>query len=328
MLSTISQTATSGPHTLTLSDVERDEFRGLAEQLATTAPALIDHPAWVDAARELSCRIPLSLREAVRAYRHDPGEGGTLLLRNLPVDEATLPPTPAVAESVERAAAVPAAVAVLVTLNLGELASYREEKAGALVQNVVPVPGRETSQSNAGSHPLELHVENAFHPHRPDYVGLLCLRHDRAGTAGTLVSSIRKALGLLPADVREVLHGRRFTTAPPPSFHGGDAVPLHAVLSGDPEDPNVQVDFHVTHAVDDEGKIALEHLRDAFIAASQSVVLSSGDMAFVDNRVAIHGRSAFQPTYDGRDRWLHRTFAHLDRRRTRGHRPGDTNVLS
>ena len=37
--------------------------------------------------------------------------------------------------------------------------------------------------------------------------------------------------------------------------------------------------------------------------------------------------SLFTPRYDGRDRWLQRTFACANLRRPRDHRPGDTTVL-
>ncbi|WP_049575336.1 TauD/TfdA family dioxygenase [Streptomyces sp. SBT349] len=306
---------------------ERREIATLAAELAVGAPALVDDPRWVARARGLSCRLPERAREALRRYRHDPGPDGILILRNLPVDETVLPPTPNEPDSVERAATVPAAVAVLVTLQLGEIAAYRDEKSGALVQNVVPVPGREESQSNAGSIPLELHIENAFHPRRPDYVGLLCLRSDHSGTGGTLVSSIRRTLPLLSAETVEVLSGERFTTSPPPSFHGSGATAPHAVLVGDPADPDVKVDFHATHPHDEAAKFALERLRTAFLEAATVLTLRPGEMAFVDNRIAIHGRTAYAPRYDGRDRWLHRTFVHVDHRRTRPYRPGDGSVL-
>ena len=83
------------------------------------------------------------------------------MLAGLPVDERDLPSTPTVRESVERATTVPAVLAMLVGLHLGEVIAYRSEKRGALVQNVVPVCGLETPESNAGSVPLEFHVENA-----------------------------------------------------------------------------------------------------------------------------------------------------------------------
>ncbi len=313
---------------LTLSSAECTEVHRLARDLAGREPRLIDERAWMDAARTLSSHLPLRLREEVRQYRHDPGPDGLLIIRNLPHDTGMLPATPTVPESVERRATVPSAIAVLVSLCLGEVVAYRQEKSGALVQNVVPVPGREASQSNAGSGTLlELHVENAFHPHRPDYVGLFCLRNDHSGTAGTLASSIRRALELLPPHCVEVLLQPRFVTQPPPSFHAGDSAVAHPVLVGAPEDPDIQVDFTATIPMDDQAKAALEILRDAFLTVSAMLVLQPGELAFVDNRLAVHGRTTFEARYDGHDRWLHRTFVHLDNRRSRGHRVDNGFVL-
>jgi len=48
----------------------------------------------------------------------------------------------------------------------------------------------------------------------------------------------------------------------------------------------------------------------------------------VDNRVTVHGRTAFRPRYDGADRWLQRTFAVADLRRSRDHRPDDGYILT
>lgn len=313
-------------HRLELTDQDRAELKRLAEELVRIPPALLDDADWLVAARARSCRLPDRLAEEIRRYRHDPGAAGTLLISGLPIDEAALPDTPSVRDSVAREATVPAAVAVLVGMHLGELVAYRQEKQGALVQDVVPVRGLEQSQSNAGSVPLEFHIENAFHPHRPDYVGLLCLRNDHEKSAGTLVASIRQALPLLdPAD-RELLGQPRFVTAPPPSFQAGEGA-AHAVLQGCPDDPDICVDFSATSASDDEGKYALERLREALLTVSSSLVLQSGEMAFVDNRIVLHGRTTFIPRYDGRDRWLHRVYVHLDQRRSRANRRDNGQVL-
>ncbi len=312
----------------TLSELERAEVTMLVEHLLATPPALIDDRGWLDMALLLSSRLPTRLREVIRAYRNDPGPDGTLVLRGLPIDAQNLPLTPMVPESVERESTVPAVVSVLITLNLGEIAAYRDEKSGALVQNVVPVPGKEAAQSNAGSVPLQLHVENAFHPCRPDFVTLLCLRSDRLSSVGTLVSSVRRALNLLDAATLRTLRQNRFVTQRPHSFGNGGESPAHAVLEGDPADPNATVDFHATKPLDDGAKIALDRLQEAFIESVTAVPLRPGDMVVVDNRIVVHGRSGFTPRYDGYDRWLHRTFAHLDNRRTRAYRRGDGPVLT
>ncbi|MDH6576348.1 TauD/TfdA family dioxygenase [Kitasatospora sp. MAP5-34] len=318
----------TGALTLRLTDRERYELGLLADELARVGTGRVDDLKWLDQARELSCRIPLRLLEIIRRYRHDCGPAALLMISNLPVDESGLPDTPTVRESVERRATIPAAVSAMLSLQLGEVIAFKDEKTGALVQNVVPVPGLEQSQSNAGSVDLQMHVENAFHPNRPDFVGLLCLRNDHTRTAGTLVSSIRQALPLVSDEARRVLGQPRFVTQPPPSFQAGDSAPAHAVLDGDPADPNVRVDFAATVAIDEEARQALERLRDAVALAASVLVLQSGDLAFIDNRMALHGRSSFVPRYDGNDRWLHRTFVHLDNRRSRVDRPGDGAVLN
>lgn len=302
---------------LRLTGAERARLARLAEELTMTPPRLVDDPRWLARARELSCQLPARPAAALRAYRHDPGPAGTIVIGGLPIRESRLPDTPAVPESVQRTASGPAALAVLLGLQLGELTGYRQEKSGALVQNVVPVHGLEQTQSNAGSVALALHVENAFHPYRPDYVGLICLRGDRARQAGTLVCSVREALPLVdPAD-REVLREPRFVTAAPPSFGTAEQTARQPVLLGNPDDPDVCLDFSATIPLDDAAKGALDRLGMALAAVSATLVLDPGEMAFVDNRIVLHGRTPFTPRYDGQDRWLHRVYVRLDRRRGR-----------
>ena len=309
----------------TVAADDHAEVRSLAVSLT---PGLVDDAAWVSRARALSCALPEGLRRVVRDFRRCSGQEGLLLIRDLPIDAESLPPTPTRPLSVQREATVPAAVLVLFMSQLGELVAFRPEKSGALVQDVVPVPGQEQMQGNAGSTRLELHTENAFHPHRPDFLALLCLRGDHDGSAGLQVASIRRALPLLPDDVVSVLAEPRFVTAAPPSFGAaaGDAVP-QPVLHGSIDDPDLVVDFAATRALDRVADRALTALGSALTSVGQTVVLSPGDLVIVDNRVAVHGRTAFTPRYDGRDRWLQRSFVHLDFRRSRALRALDGHVV-
>ncbi|MFE7617854.1 TauD/TfdA family dioxygenase [Streptomyces sp. NPDC057496] len=311
-----------------LSDAERADVALLAEELMRTSPGLVDEREWLDRCRDLSCHLPLRLQNRLRAFRHDPGHEGVLLIRNLPTADS-VPPTPQESDSVERRATLSASVLCAVAMELGEVIAYHNEKQGALVQNVVPVPGREAQQSNAGSVPLEMHTENAFHPHRPDYVGLLCVRGDHDLSAGLQVACIRAALEHLDAGTRETLRRPLFITEPPPSFDGpGSGTRPHAVLTGDTEDPDIRIDLHTTHSADPWGKQAVEALADAVRTVSEEIVLTPADLAFVDNRVTLHGRTAFTPRYDGEDRWLQRVFVHLDHRRSRAVRSLHGNVLN
>jgi L-asparagine oxygenase len=312
---------------LKLTDDEQACLSTLAGRATRVAPRLVDHDGWQTEVRAMSCHLPVRLLETIRRFRHDSGPDGTLTVTGLPVDADTLPPTPNVPDSVEHAATVPAALAMLLGQQLGEVIAYREEKRGALVQNVVPVPSLAKSQSNGGSVPLEMHTENAFHPNRPDYVGLLCLRAAHQHRVGTRVAAIRRAYPLLDETDRTVLREPRFATEAPPSFTSTDCTSPQPVLTGSADDPDICVDFHATSPLDAGASRAMASLREALDEVERELTLETGDMVFLDNRLVVHGRIAFMPRYDGTDRWLHRVFVHLDHRRSRIFRDGNGSVL-
>ena len=75
-----------------------------------------------------------------------------------------------------------------VTAMLGEPFNYESLWGGRLVQNMIPVRGKEyqqTSQSSRGT--LDWHVEDGFREDRCDYAGLICLRGDPAAVSSTWV---------------------------------------------------------------------------------------------------------------------------------------------
>lgn len=171
-----------------LDPADADACGRLARTLCTGGHDQVDSHEWVAGARDAWEDLPLPLRRGVRRFRRHSGPHGTLVIGGLPVDRAALPATPSVPGSVQRRATVPAAVLTMVACGLGEPLAYRAEKSGALVQDVVPVPGQESFHGNAGSVPLSFHTENGFHPHPPDYVVFLCLRADHDRRAGMRVS--------------------------------------------------------------------------------------------------------------------------------------------
>lgn len=300
----------------------------VADELARDGVGGVDDPQWVAAARDAWDTLPECLRRSVRSFRRSSGSSGVLLLRGLPVGGSHVPPTPNVSGSVQRNPSISSAVLLMIASGLGDPAAYRPEKSGALVQNVVPVPGQEEIQGNGGSVILTFHNENAFHPHRPDFVMLLCLRADHDKVAGLRTACIRQALPKLSERTRDVLLQPEFVTQAPPSFGStsGEA-DRHAVLSGAVDDPDVRVDFAATKAMSQLGADALTDITMAFEMVATTHSLQPGDLAVVDNRVTVHGRTAFRPRYDGQDRWLQRTFVLSDLRRSREYRSADGNLL-
>ncbi|TSB31519.1 clavaminate synthase family protein [Streptomyces sp. NBC_01525] len=305
-----------------------DRTAETARRILPVAGGHMDDPQWIAAARDAWSELPVGLRRALLDFRRASGPTGSALVRGLPVHEPALPPTPSVKGSVQRSATVPAAVLMMIAAGLGDPAAFRPEKSGALVQDVVPVPGQEDFQGNAGSVLLSFHNENAFHPHRPDFVMLLCLRADHDRVAGLRTGCIRQALPLLSEESREALSLPEFVTAAPPSFGSGSGgTTPHPVLFGAPEDPDVRVDFAATEPLTPCAGRAMDALQAAFGRTARTALLEPGDLAIVDNRVTVHGRTAFTPRYDGRDRWLQRSFILTDLRRSRGCRDADGYVL-
>ncbi|MFJ3836531.1 TauD/TfdA family dioxygenase [Streptomyces sp. NPDC090054] len=318
----------ANPYDVTLDLKDSEMVEEVAWKLVTHASGRPDDPDWVAAARNSWHELPVALRRTLADFRRDSGPDGGLVLRGLPVGALDLPVTPDIKGSVQREPSIGAAVLLMVACGLGDPGAFRPEKGGALVQDVVPVPGMEEFQGNAGSTLLTFHNENVFHEHRPDFVMLLCLRADPEGRAGLRTASIRQVLPLLSAPTVEALWAAEFITEPPPSFGMNDfrAEPA-PVLSGDPLDPDIRVDLSATTAVTARAVEALRVLQEQFDRHAATHRLRPGELAIVDNRVTVHGRTEFTPRYDGTDRWLQRTFVMTDLRRSRGLRPADGYVL-
>ncbi len=115
------------------------------------------------------------------------------------------------------------------------------------MHDVVPVRGREGSQSNAGSTThLGAHTENASEPdHRtPAFVLLYCLRADHEGEAETLFFSVHDLIERLTPEEVAVLRRDEFRPAPPESHKLGGThapAPFRPVLSGPEDAPAIRL---------------------------------------------------------------------------------------
>lgn len=276
----------------------------------------------VEIAKELATELPGSMRAQLDAFRSTPPPAGCLLLRGLPVGD--LPPTPP--EPSAPVAKTDATELRLLTMAsaLGEPVGYLPEHGGDVVQNIVPVPAAATAQTSTSSQVnLMFHTEAAFHPHRPRYLLLFCLRGDPQ--AKTTVASIHAALPYLDPDVIDVLFEPRFRCAVDESYlHGRSNVlgaPI-AVLTGPRDQPAMVFDEDLMVGIDEVAEEALGLLGKALAAHHNSVVLEPGDLLVIDNNMVVHGRSPFTPRFDGTDRWLQRAFVVEDLAASDGERDG------
>jgi L-asparagine oxygenase len=318
--------------TVVLTDAERAAAH---EEFAASARAVksreLDDEELLTAAELAGNILPNRVLQALRQFRRHGNEAGVVLLRNMPTDIA-IPGTPVDGflphwDGLPVVTFAQLAVASVV----GDVIAYADEKAGRIVQDVVPVEGAEGRQENSGTVYLELHTEDGFHPYKPDFITLVCLRPDLEGRARTVVGAAAQALPLLSERTTELLREPLFRLRVSSSFGDGstelrtDPLP---VLSGAATAPELLADFHAMEPLNDEARTALDALKSAFLATLRGAVLDVGDILVVDNRAAIHGRSPFAARFDGTDRWLRRCFAVLDIRRSRAARAPGSRVCA
>ncbi|WP_346143829.1 guanitoxin biosynthesis L-enduracididine beta-hydroxylase GntD [Kitasatospora cinereorecta] len=231
---------------------------------------------------------------------------------------------------------------VLCSSLLGDVFGWASQQAGRVVHEVVPIPGHEGLQINSGSSSTLLwHTEDAFHPYRADYVGLMCLRNpQRAETTVACIEDVE-----LDREAAEILFEPRFVLRPdeahlprngdpnrPTSARHSEVIARGrarieqmlshpqkvAILFGDPASPCLRLDSAEVERTDDlDAMAALDQLSAAVDKQLNGVVLEPGDLLFVDNFRAVHGRQPFAANYDGRDRWLKRVNITRDLRRSR-----------
>ena len=290
--------------------------------------------------------LPPRLREFLDdvrvAERH-----AACVVAGFPVDDARIGPTPTGwSRQPDRMSTVDDEMwLVLCASLLGDVFGWATQQDGALIHDICPAPGYEHSQQGSGSAGLLWwHTEEAFHPLKCDYLGLLCLRND--GRVATTYATVENLA--LDDEVREILFQPWFVIRPddshleqarPGPAPGGRTAHLVTaararivemnerpvpvpVLSGDPASPYLCIDPFFMRVVDEEprARAALDSLCAAIDASLQDVALAPGEILFIDNFRAVHGRQPFQARYDGRDRWLKRVNVTRDLRKSRAHR--------
>ncbi|HAP77305.1 MAG TPA: L-asparagine oxygenase [Acidimicrobiaceae bacterium] len=278
-----------------------------------TVPNLpIGDEAFVQTAGAAARLMPADVHDALVQFADHGHRSGALLLKGVPVGE--LPPTPPSPTAPFQKDRTSEFTLLAAARRLGQPVGYEPEHGGDLVQNIVPVPTATDRQVSTSSKVnLMFHTEAAFHPHRPRYLLLICLRGDPQ--AFTTLASIREVLPVLPERTVEVLFQPRFRTAIDESYLHGRANVLGApmpVLTGTLDDPTMVFDEDLMVGLDEEAEAALHTLGEAVVANQIGVSLEAGDLLVVDNNVAVHGRTPFTPRFDGTDRWLQRAMVVAD----------------
>lgn len=326
-------------HELTLTEDEATAMRELAGRLAARWDTAED-PQFLQQAAILAHELPLRLRQHLYEFKLNEPVSALCRISGMPVDDAEIGPTPRHWKDRARPSQTHLQDLLLVMMGslLGEAIGWASQQDGYIVHDILPIPGHENEQLGSGSEQLLWwHTEDAFHPLRGDYIGLLCLRNpDGVATTYANLADLR----LSDEDV-DLLFSPHYTIRPDEShlrknqsgnkaadallekaFRRIEQMQTHpekiALFTGDRHSPYLRIDPYFMDPVPDpRAQAALDRLIAAIEASLQEVVLQPGELCFIDNFKAVHGRRPFRARYDGNDRWLKRLNVTRDLRRSR-----------
>lgn len=326
-------------HKIVLTPGEAAEARALVEELTARYDS-VDDPDFLRRVTVCAHELPRRLREHLHEFRLLEPVSALCLVSGVPVDPERIGRTPRHWQGRPKPSPAHREETLLVMLAslLGEAIGWATQQNGYLVHDVCPIPEHEGEQIGTGSEqPIWWHTEDAFHALRGDYIGLMCLRNPD-GVATTFASLER--LDLSEEDL-DLLFSPLYTIRPDESHQAknrsgsspGNALlersyrkieqmKAHpekiALLHGDRSSPYIRIDpYFMDPAADPRAQAALDRLIEAIERSLVDVVLAPGDLCFIDNYKAVHGRRPFKARYDGNDRWMKRLNVTRDLRRSR-----------
>ncbi|SJM96113.1 guanitoxin biosynthesis L-enduracididine beta-hydroxylase GntD [Crenothrix polyspora] len=342
-----------------LTDDEIRSIDALLESLAAQYQTPED-PQFLHEAVICAHDLPLRARKFINDFRlKESADSAVCVISGYPIDNQKIGLTPRDRGSKSDTLQTLKEQMLLVLFGslLGDPVGWSTQQAGHIVHDIAPVKGQETDQTGSSSlEELFFHTEDAFHPYRGDYLGMMCLRNE-GQAATTLVSN--QIVSRLPQPIINTLFEPRFVIRPDASqfekhrfakvdelseddfkqfLQHSDAKitqmnsqpePI-AIFFGDPKSPYIRVDCHVyMDALDEEASVAIQAFNSAVYEAQVDLELEAGEICFIDNYRALHGRKPFKypAKYDGTDRWLKRVNIIRDIRKSRDMRMTSTSRI-
>lgn len=272
--------------------------------------------------KKLSNKIPEHLKNIFIDFKKNGSETGFLLI-NIPSSEDILPLTPDSNKYYIGGNTELAKIQAILMSIMGNIVSYEAEGNGNLFQDIVPVKSMSNNQTSAGSNfELEIHTEQAFSKLRPDIISLSCLRGDV--NALTYVLPVQYILSTMNDYEIELLKQPLWKTGVDLSFKlnndyfiDGDIRGPFPIIQGDEKNSILIFDQDLMFGITEESQVLLKKIINIYYKYRLTHNLISGDIIFIDNNKAVHGRSQFKPKFDGFDRFLVRSFLIFDYERVK-----------
>ena len=318
-----------------LSEREINQIKSLAQSVISEYSS-VENDDFLKDASIIAHDLPKKIRKFINDFRLLEPSSGVCLISGYPILDEKLGKTPSHWQY--RPEISPAReeeiIFTLFGSLLGEVIGWLTQQDGHIIHDVVPIKGHEKEQLGSSSEELLWwHNEDAFHPHRGDYVGMMCLRNQEK--AATTVATVD--LKQLQPEEIAILFEPRFTIRPDESHLPKNQSDLQrnqsnnnllslayqqmsqinskpdnfSVFFGDPKCPYVRIDPYFMDIdklskEDPQAQKALNKLIKIIESKLTPLVLKPGDFCFIDNYKAVHGRKPYKTSYDGQHRWLKR----------------------
>jgi len=315
-------------HIVNITHEEIDILTNLGQKVSINPSN--DPNRFCNEVKELSKHIPIRIRDILHQFAKEGSKTGFLLIRSIPFEDSHIGPTPTGNNYMAGESTLLAKIQALIMCCLGEMIAYEAEGYGRLFQDIVPSKEMATVQTSLGSQTeLEIHTEQAFSQLRPDTLSLACLRGDP--NAMTYILPVGRILQHLTQDEIDLLKKPLWETGVDLSFKlngneflEGDVRGPMPILRGS-VDTKLVFDQDLMKGITEESQRMISRIVDIYYKERIAHNLKPGEIIFIDNNRAVHGRSPFSPRYDGYDRFLVRSFAVFDYEKSESARMNGTS---
>jgi L-asparagine oxygenase len=334
-------------HQMRLDDEEIAAILPLVDGLGAECRSIEDE--WLIANAPLFAHeLPRRLRAFVEQYRVEE-PSALCVISGFPVDGDAIGETPGHWNQVGQDTPTmrQEIFFLLCGVLLGDVFAWATQQDGRIMHDVLPIKAHRDEQLGTGSETLLWwHTEDTFSPFKGDYVALMCLRNpdhvvthicdaDRIEWSSVDADLLfEPEYPIRPDDshLPKIGVGGRQTNDPVTErllqaacrritdlYENPRKKP---VLYGDKNRPYMSLDpyYMLPDQMDPGPRAAFDAFTKAIDAALTGIVLRPGDIAFIDNFRAVHGREPFTARYDGTDRWLKRLNITRNLRTSRGAR--------
>ena len=267
--------------------------------------------------KQIAELVPEKIKKILKNFSKHGSCTCYLIFKNIPItrnNEELIPHTPPDNSFKIGEKTVLAKIQSIFIHVMGDTISYEAECDGNLFQDIVPCKKMQSQQTSLSSGvELEVHTEQAFSKFKPDIISLGCIRGNEM--AETYIYPVKKFLNVLSKDEIILLKQPLWKVGVDMSFKlnghefldGNIRGPI-SIIHGSEQDPHFIFDQDLMKGITKSSHKIIKKMVDIYRDERNKHVLMPGEIIFVDNLRAIHGRSFFTPKYDVKDRFLIRSF--------------------